>query len=456
MKFRFLNDLFQYFERNSFFLFYLLCRYRFSHWTGNDIRKYQESRIRNRVRFAFIKSEFYRSHYAGFDTSDIWNLPVTNKQLMMENLSSFNTLRLEKQEIMDFCVNAERTRDFSKRLRGVNVGLSSGTSGNKGVEITTPREENLLRAAFFARFSFPKKEKINLAFILRVTSPAFSLNRFGHRLTYIGQLDSLENIVKKLNRLQPNIISAPPSMLKILARESEKGRLKARPLKVVSYAEVLYPDVKDYLIKVFECEVHEIYKCSEGAIAITCSYGKLHVNEDIVAIQPLDIDGAPAAPGEPCHKLIITDLHKSALPIIRYELNDVITLSNEKCSCGSCFKVIEKIQGRADDLLWGIRKSDRSRHFIYQDYISRTIICVSNDIEEFQAIQKTIDRLELRIRLKPLADKEEIRQKLVNSIRKVFADYGCIEPEVEVIFGEPLPNINSGKLSRVICEIKDL
>jgi len=118
--------------------------------------------------------------------------------------------------------------------------------------------------------------------------------------------------------------------------------------------------------------------------------------------------------------------------------------------------VIEKIEGRADDLLWGIRKSDRSRHFIYQDYISRTIICVSNDIEEFQVIQKDFDRLILRIKLKSLADRELIKQPLVDSIRKVFADYGCIEPEIDLIFGEPLPNINSGKLSRVICEIREI
>jgi putative adenylate-forming enzyme len=405
------------------------------------------------------RSEFYRRHYSGYDTSDIWNLPVTSKVVMMENLSHWNTCGLEKNEILEFCLEAERSRDFSKRLKGVNVGMSSGTSGNKGVEITSKSEENLMRAAFFARFSFPKKEKINLAFILRVTSPAFTLNRFGHRLTYIGQLDSMENIVKKLNDLHPNIISAPPSMLKILTREAEERRLAVHPLKLVSYAEVLYPDVKDYLRRVFNCEVHEIYKCSEGAIAITCRYGNLHVNEDMVAIQLLNMDGSPTAPGNPCHKLLITDLHKSSLPIIRYELNDIITLSTEKCSCGSHFRVIQKIHGRADDLFWGLRKTDRSRHFIYQDYISRTIISVSNGIEEFQAIQKDYENLILRIQLNPATDKAEkmkIEENLISCIRKVFTDYNCTEPEVEVIFAEPLKNINSGKLSRVICEIKDV
>jgi len=459
MAIRFISDFWQYCERNSFSLFYILCKYRFRCWNSNKILKYQESRIRNRVRFVMARSEFYRRHYSGYDTSDIWNLPVTRKTIMMENLSQFNTCGLEKNEIIEFCLEAERTRDFSKRLKGINVGMSSGTSGNKGVEITRKNEENLLRAAFFARFDFPKKGKINLAFILRVTSPAFTLSRFGHTLTYISQLDSVENIVKRLNDLYPNIISSPPSMLNILAHEAEEGRLVINPLKMISYAEVLYPDVRDHLRRVFNCEVHEIYKCSEGAIAITCKYGSLHVNEDIVAIQLLNKDGSPTLPGNPCYKLIITDLHKSSLPIIRYELNDIITLSNEKCRCGSNFRVIEKIQGRADDLFWGLRKTDRSKHFIYQDYISRTIISVSDEIEEFQAIQKDYGYLVLRIKLNPGMEKVEkmiVEEKLVTSIRKVFTEYNCIEPEVEVIFAEPLKNVNSGKLSRVICEIEDI
>jgi putative adenylate-forming enzyme len=453
---RIIDDLWQYCERNSFILFYLLCKYRFRNWNSENIKKYQESRIRNRVRFVLSRSDFYRKYYAGYDTSDIWNLPVTNKKIMMENLSRFNTLGLDKNELIEFCLNTERTRDFSKRLKGATVGMSSGTSGNKGVEIITKSEENLLRAVFFARFDFPKKEKINLAFILRITSPAFSLDKFGHRLTYIDQLDSIENILKKLNDLQPNIISAPPSMLKILAGEKGKGKLSVNPIKLVSYAEVLYPDVKDFLKEIFNCEVREIYKCSEGAIGITCRYGNLHINEDVVGIQLLNQDGSPTAPGDPCHKLIVTDLHKSSLPIIRYELNDILTLSRNKCECGSSFRVIEKIQGRSDDLCWGIRKKDNSRQFIYQDYISRTIISVSDDIEEFQAIQKDYDHLILRIKLKPMVERADIEEILIRSIRKVFTDYDCNEPGVEVIFGDPLVNINSGKLSRVICEIKDI
>jgi putative adenylate-forming enzyme len=454
MKMRFLFKIFERIETKSFLLFYFLCRYRFSHFSKADIHYYQENNLRNLVNYAVKNSEFYRNFYSGYDLNDVWNLPVMNKKIMMQNLTGCNTLGLSKEEIMEFCLEVENTRDFTRRLNGQNIGMSSGTSGNKGVEIVTPEEENYMKAALFARFDFPKKEKINLAFILRVSAPAFSLNKFGHKLTYISQLDSIESINRQLEKLNPNIISAPPSMLKIIADEHNKGNLSVRPGKLISYAEVLYPDVKKYLEEAFNCQVHQIYKCTEGPIGISCKSGSLHVNEDLVAIQTLDGNGVPVAPGEPCEKLIITDLHKKSLPIIRYELNDIITISKEKCTCGSEFRVIEEIKGRSDDMFWGIRKKDKTKHFIYQDYISRMIITTSDDIEDFQAIQKDYDLIVLRIKLKNNPDKSFLSEKLIIGIKEIFTKYQCIEPGIEIIFGEPLRNKYSNKLARVICEIR--
>jgi putative adenylate-forming enzyme len=378
-----------------------------------------------------------------------------NKKIMMDNLTDCNTVGLSRDEIIDFCLEVEKTRDFTKRLYGLNIGMSSGTSGNKGIEIVTKEEEQYMKSALFARFDFPKKAKMNLAFILRVSAPAFSLDRSGHKLTYVSQLDAIENINRQLEKINPNIISAPPSMLKLLANEYKNGNLSVSPKRLISYAEVLYPDVKKYLEEVFNCPVHQIYKCTEGPIGISCKYGSLHINEDLVAIQTLDDNGNPVPPGQPCKKLIITDLHKRALPVIRYELNDIITISREKCSCGSEFRVIEDIKGRTDDLFWGIRKDNNKKHFIFQDYISRMIITTSDDIEDFQAIQKDYLHVVLRIALKEGSDKYSVSGKLITGLKEIFSRYNCFEPEVEVIFGEPQPNQYSNKLIRVICEIRD-
>ena len=440
------NDL----ETKYFLVFYFLCKSRFRNFNENDIKKYQNNRVKKIAEYAVAHSKFYKEYFSGFNLNNFTSLPVINKKLMMDNLTDFYTVGLSKDEILNFCLEVEKTRNFSKRLRGLNIGMSSGTSGNKGVEIVTPREENYMKAALFARFDFPKNEKINLAFILRVSAPAFNLDKFGHRLTYISQLNSIDEIDKQLEEIDPNVISAPPSMLKLIAAEAENGRLSVNPKRLISYSEILYPDVKDYLIKVFKCPVHQIYKCTEGPIAISCKHGQLHINEDLVLVETLNNDGTITSPGQPCQKLIVTDLHKKSQPIIRYALNDIITISPGMCKCGSCFRVIENIQGRADDLFWAKNIITNEWQYIFPDYISRAIISASEDINEYQAIQSTPDDVLVRIQLRNGADQDKFDIKeVIENINIVFREYNCRLPKISIVFEKPEFNRNSNKLIRI-------
>lgn len=124
-------------------------------------------------------------------------MPVVNKRIMMDNLTEYNTLGLNKNDLINFALKVEKTRDFSVRFNGVNIGMSSGTSGNKGIVITTKEEENYIKAMYASRLVLPKGEKINCAFILRISTPAFDYNQSGNRLTYINQLQPLEKNHRK-------------------------------------------------------------------------------------------------------------------------------------------------------------------------------------------------------------------------------------------------------------------
>ncbi len=445
-----LREYFSDFETRSFLLFYLLSKYRFKYYSIGQIQRYQQRRMAGVVRYAVNRSRFFKDHYEGFDLRFPLLLPTVNKKIMMDNLTDYNTAGLTKEQILGFCLDVEKSRDFSRRLSGLNVGMSSGTSGNKGVEIVSRREESYMKAALLARFDFPRGEKINLAFILRVSSPAFNLDILGHRLTYISQLGSIVDIRRQLAELHPNVLSGPPSMLRIIAGEVAEGRLRIAPKRVVSYAEVLYPDVKAYLASVFQCPIHEIYKCTEGPIAITCSHGSLHINEDLVLVETLNDDGTPTRPGEPCRKLIVTDLHRQVQPIIRYELNDIITISPHRCPCGSPFRVIERIQGRSDDLFWARSAATGEWQFIFPDYISRAIITSSEMIDEYQAIQTSPSSVLVRIKLKePARENAFESEALVAGVAGVFGGYRCEIPTVDVRFEAPEANLRSGKLTRI-------
>lgn len=424
---------------------YLRIRYR-AGMNEEQIAAYQKREARRLARYAVDRAPFYRRLYHGYDLDDVWRLPPTDKEMVMDNLTEANTVGLTRKEIIDFCLENEETQEFSSRLNGYAVGMSSGTSGNKGVEIASRREENLLRAYLFAVFPRPSG-KLNLAFILRVSSPAFNIDRFGHRLTYISQLNALETIRDRLEKLQPNAISAPPSMLRVLADEHQAGRLHVSPEMLISYAEVLSPDVERYLTEVFDCPVYEIYKATEGAIAASRPCGNLHLNEDLVAVELYDERGEPTPPGEPCHTMLVTNLVKRALPFIRYELNDVVTIREEPCHCGSAFRVIESVQGRADDMFWASRTSGGSQ-FIFPDYIRRGIISSSDAIEDYRAVQEHPGRVSVYLRLAPYADEDAVTRAVVGRLEDVFREYGCEVPSIVVRKG--LPTRDRGdKLIRV-------
>jgi len=427
--------------------FYLGCRRRFARWPWPRIAAYQTARARNVVRYAARRAPFYAERYRGHDLVDPWTLPTVDKATVMAHLTDANTLGFTREELLGFGLEVEATRDFTRRLRGVNVGMSSGTSGNKGIELTTRREELYLKAALFARFPLPPG-KLNLAFILRVTTPAFDLNVLGHRMTYLSQRLPLDELVTRLNALRPNAISAPPSLLRMLADERHAGRLRAAPRTLVSYAEVLFPEERAALEEAFGCPVREIYKATEGAIAASCRYGRLHLNEDLVAVQLEDDDGSPTPPGQPCRRMIVTDLHKTSLPILRYELNDLLTLDPEPCPCGSAFRVVAQIQGRRDALFWSPTRAGGAR-WIFPDYVRRAIISASDDVLDYQAVQTAPDAVTVHLRLAPGADVGDVHARVGDAVRRVFADHGCPEPAVAVDREAPRPHATSLKLVRI-------
>jgi putative adenylate-forming enzyme len=429
--------------------FLLMSRYRFARWKDPSIKAYQTRKALAVARYAVARSRFFKEHYRGRDLDDVWTLPTVDKTSMMENLTDYNTLGLTKEEILRFCLEVERSRDFTRRYKGLNIGMSSGTSGSIGIEITTPYEERYLRALFFSRYPLLKGEKMNVAFILRVSTPAFDLKKAGHRLTYIDQLQPIEVVLRRLNELSPNVLSGPPSYLRLLANEKNAGRLHIRPRRIVSYAEVLYPDIADYLKETFGCELHEIYKCTEGAIAMSCREGSLHVNEDLVALQTLNRDMTPSEPGTPCHKLIVTDLHKRSQPIIRYELNDILTMSPKRCRCGSSFRVIERVQGRADDMFIALDRNGGTQ-YIFPDLIGRAIIAASPGISEFQAIQVAMERVEVRVRTSK-AD-PEINGQIRNNINAVYSHFNSDPPRIDIL---PWSSEDTSKFRRVFRQLRD-
>ena len=327
------------------------------------LRRRQKRRLRRHLRYVAEHSPLYRG------MKKFSSYPVIDKAFMMEHFHRLNTVGISREEAEAFAVRAERERDFAPKLKGVTVGLSSGTSGHRGIFLVSDREKVRWAGYVLAKF-LPGSilDSMDIAFFMRADSNLYqAVNSRRIRFHFFDIYRDMEEHVRRLEALKPRILVGQPSLLLMLGAEAERGNLHISPQVVISIAEVLERGDESYLKKVFRQKViHQVYQCTEGCLAATCSRGTLHLNEDIVYIQREYLEGRRFVP-------IVTDFERKAQPMIRYRLNDILVERKQPCSCNSPCLALEKIEGREDDMFSFLDEQGRER-LIFPDFIRRCIL----------------------------------------------------------------------------------
>jgi putative adenylate-forming enzyme len=421
---------------------YLLARQRFRYLRGESLTRYQERRARRIVAFARRHSPYYRERLKGYSADDWRRLPPIGKAEMMTHFDTFNTRGIGREEAMAIAIRAETSRDFLPLLQGMTVGLSSGTSGHRGLFLVSPREQAGWAGVMLAR-ALPalRRQGYRIALFLRSNSNLYE--RIGSRWLQFRWFDlmmPLEAAIQALNDYAPDILVGPPSLLRFLAEARGQGRLRIAPCKILSVAEVLEPQEQTAIEAAFGVPLHQIYQCTEGLLAISCPQGSLHIQEDLIALQTEPLSETEQQRVTP----ILTDLWRTTQPIIRYRLNDVLTLDPRPCACGSAFRVIAQIEGRCDDILYFETEAGALRPF-FPDTLRRMILLSGPHITDYQVFQDHPNQL--RIHLAASGENmEECVCAVQNSVRQTLAQYGCRPAQLLIETG--LEAVPSGRKQR--------
>jgi len=179
-------------------------------------------------------------------------------------------------------------------------------------------------------------------------------------------------------------------------------------------------------------------------LAATCPAGRLHLNEDVTLVE-LEDAGDPLGTTS---RVIVTDLFRTTQPFIRYQLGDLIEVGGRDCACGSAFRLVERLHGRADNVLL-LRGPTGETVRLMPDYVRRAIDRASDDVVEYQAIQHSPDRLEIRLLLRPGADAAAIHAEVLRNLARWCDRAGATPPHVEFSESPPERNPRSGKMIRV-------
>lgn len=329
-------------------LFDLVSAYRQARklrFTDREALERHQARGLGRMRVRLCQKSPY---FAEYRDKPFEQWPLMDKQTMMRHFDTMNTVGLKLDEVLKVAFEAEKTRSFSPTVNGYTVGLSSGTSGTRGVFVVGPREKNRWAGIMLAK-ALPKGifAGERAALFLRANSNLYTAVRTPFlKFEFFDLLSSMPEHLERLQAYQPTTIVAPAQVLRRLALEQQAGKLSIAPRRILSAAEVLDPQDRALLTSVFGPVLGEVYQATEGFLAITCPHGRLHLNEEFVHIEPewLDDEKRRFVP-------IVTDFTRETQPVVRYRLNDVLVASHERCSCGSATRVIDAIEGRCDDML---------------------------------------------------------------------------------------------------------
>jgi putative adenylate-forming enzyme len=420
-------------------------RQQFYKWDEATLRQHQAKKVKKLLIFAKAKSPYYQRRLSDIGELSLEKVPEIDKTEMMAHFDEINTGLLYKEDLINFQLKQEKASTLGLYRGRYSVGVSSGTSGNKGLTVLSKNERDNYSCLLWARNGIPNHVKNRRVFFaLRNNNPAFmQVRSFGIQIFYVDYTHPIGDYINLINDNKLNILAGPPSLLMMIA--NMRAGISHKIESIISYAEVLDEATKFFLEKTFDSPVSQIYQGSEGFVGSTCRNGNLHLNEDVILVELTEAGDAIGR----AKNVVVTDLYRTTQPIIRYALNDILEISDKPCPCGSCFRVIDKIHGRADDIFY-LRCLTGEKRFLFPDYVQRSIIHASDDIIEYQAIQKSMDVIEIRLVLKDHSNRVLIEESIINNLKFWALKAGGELGAIQFSNNPPERNPRSNKMIRVI------
>lgn len=261
-----------------------------------------------------------------------------------------------------------------------------------------------------------------------------------------------------LERFAPHYLHGYPSSVAALAHARAQGELSLDPEFVSLGSEPLPEPTRARIQAAFpRAEIMETYGATEHlALANQCKAGALHLNTDLCVLEPMDAAGRPVPPGTPSEHVLLTNLVETAMPIIRYRLEDRVTFLPDEppCPCGCCLPRI-RVEGRSDDTLWLEDEDGRAHPF---PPVPFEVLCLQTPgLAAYQIEHRAQNRLVLRFVPEPEAQAARVEAEL----RRRFDHHLSQSPvgsavELEPIEVSEIPRGPGGKHRQIINAVPPL
>lgn len=403
----------------------------------NEIKKRQEEKLRRIIKHAYNNVRYY------------------NELFKSENLRPSDIKTLDDLKKVPILTKESVRNSYPDKI------IAKGTHHDKcHISQTTGSSGTPLKVAFSSKDRIFFGASINYVFIesgiklfdkyITIRDGSFNktkglLSKFGVLKTKnISIFNTLDNIIKELIGIKPDIIYTFPSILSLLAQEiMEKKITSIKPRLIWTIGETLTDSLREKLYDIFSSEIISIYASEEfGMLAFECrKHTGYHILTENVVMEFLK-DGKDVNSGEK-GEVYVTGLSNYTMPLIRYKLGDIAIPIEEKCSCGRGLPMIKNVFGREDDFL--ILPSGRK--------ISPRMINLIESIpgiKAYKTIQESKDRF-----LVILVPGKEFNERTIKAVKRQIK-IGCLgeQVDVEVKLVKEIKKERTGKIRAIVSKVK--
>ncbi|MBS0288851.1 MAG: hypothetical protein JSS07_02280 [Proteobacteria bacterium] len=400
-------------DKSSFWLQYQTARVKGWCLPYAMLKLTQQLKLRRLLYYLQKNIPFYKDLASRFE-----QLPIMDKSMMQEHFAQLNKAKLSHEMLQ------------SKHHWHINQSL--GTAGETSYYLYSHQEYFLEMTSILSRLwgvsGIPPKK---IAVFYLSQSPYFIATPSCFKWCFIDSHQSFSQQLERLCAYSPDMIIAPSQTLCALAILQQEKKISLKAQHLVATQEVLTPVEEKLIATSFEQNVQQIYQCAEGHLGATCEYGTLHLNEAQYYIEKEWIDDSKER-----FIPVITTLNRYLQPLVRYRMEDILSIKSTPCACGSAFMGIERIVGRCEDTLYFSCNSHHHLKPIYADHLHLAIGKAVGSISKYQLLQHSPHQVEVKICAKNMA---LAKNSITQQMEKLARQFGVMCPKLVFSILEPPP-----------------
>lgn len=413
--------------------------------------------------------EFYRDYYDKFSKSSELEVESEQKRRLANfldlsvNKSTWYNRYVEYQSLKDFSVlnkediinNLDSIATISER--DAVVSLTGGTTGASMKVLYTKentQERHALLEHFRAQYGYTLGKKCAWFSGKDIVTENNLKKGICYRDDYINKIrffstfhitdNNFDIYWAAFCKFAPEfIVGFPSSVYELCAMAATRGLKLENTVKAFfPTAETLLPIHREVIIAVLGCKVADQYASSEGApFILECEHGGLHIHPLTGIFEVVDENMQPAQEGE----ILVTSFTTEGTPLIRYRIGDRIRLAsqNKQCLCGSCFPLVEKIEGRSTDYI--LSPTQGKINSVNISNSTKGVI----GIIQFQVIQKELKQVQVLV-----VASDSFTYQEQGKFKTALAERFGPQLEIRLQVVDELPKEKSGKFRVVKNLIK--